>query len=345
MKHTDMLEWMNDLNPKYLTEAQPTVQQPQIQMRRMFRRMMPALIAAAVAAVSLTVGVTAYISRNTQMLDSFFGENAEEKVTLAELPEPVVYENDSVRLTVETELDDGIRHALLLSCETLDGVPYDWKDCHMGSDVLRKDGSRAPFSYGGFGFGWDENSTVMQYEDDFPKYWVYYFDCEDIAGETANGESLSFTFAPYDEENHPDNMLEGIRIPLHTEQNVEVAAFETPEGFTYQLSCFELIYTGPCENVEIRKYPQEVTPSSESEQLPSEEEILAYQEKTEEKYLIFNDGTRKKLDPQSSSGWYLRDESGARTDVWRRCDTEFDFVDLDEIAATEIFGEIYPIIR
>lgn len=330
MKNTDMLEWMNDLDPKYLTEAQ----QPQIQVRKKPRRVMPALIAAAVAAVCLTAGVSAYISRNTQMLDIFFGENAEEKVTLAALPEPVVYENDYVRLTVETELDDGIRHALLLSCETLDGVPYDWKDRHMGSDVLREDGSRVFFSYGGFGFGWDENSTVMQYEDDFPKYWVYYLECEDIAGETANGESLYFTFAPYDEENHPDNMLEGIRIPLHTEQNVEVAEFETPESFTYQLSCFELIYTGPYEDTDAPMY------------LPdSDEEVQAKIDRREDKYIIFQDGTRRKLEGKSASSSYERDENGEYTGNWRYCDTEFDFVDLDEVAAIEICGETYPIIR
>lgn len=327
MKNTDMLEWMNDLDAKYLTEAQPMAQQPQIQVRKQPRRMMPALIAAAVAAVCLTAGVSAYISRNTQLLDNFFGENAEENVTLAALPEPVVYENDYVRLTVETELDDGIRHALLLSCETLDGQQFDWNDINMGSEVQYADGTFIPLNYGGFGFGWDENSTVMQYEDDFAKYWVYYLDCDDLA----SYEDIYLTFAPYDEERNPDNILEGIQIPLHTEQNVELAEFETPEGFTYRLSCFELIYTGPYEDTEAPMYLPE-----------SDEEAMENIDYRAEKYVIFNDGTRRKLESKSADGRYERDETGEYTGNWRYCDTQFDFVDLDEVAAIEIYGETYP---
>lgn len=341
MKNTEMLEWMNDLDPKYLTEAEPTAQQPQITVRKKPRRLMPALIAAAVAAAALTAGVSAYISRNTDMLESFFGQNAEEQVTLAELPEPVVYENDYVRLTVETELDDGIRHAILLSCETLDGQPFDWNNFYHAdgrANMRFEDGTLTPCSLNGFGFGWDENSRIMLHDDDFPKYWVYYFDYVDDLDELADRGQMYFMF----EQRHPAEDTENrlIQIPLNVGQNVKLAEFETPEDFTYQLSCFELIYTGPEENSELPAASHDIFHGD----VEDDAEYQAYLEQHNDKYLIFNDGTRRQLNADSGSGLAQTDD-GNFTGIWRWCDTEFDFVDTDEVAAIEICGVTYPKIQ
>lgn len=56
MKNTDMLEWMNDLDVKYLTEACP----PTIRQHRAKRRLMTILIAAAVAAVCMAAAAAVY---------------------------------------------------------------------------------------------------------------------------------------------------------------------------------------------------------------------------------------------------------------------------------------------
>ena len=123
MKSTDMLEWMNGLNARYLAESE----QPAIRQHK--KRLMPALIAAAAAAVCLTVGVGAYMRYNREMVQFGFGTLGEARMAELAAPEPVTCSNGRVSVTVENVLSDGKQAMLLLTLEPVDkSQPFDWTE-------------------------------------------------------------------------------------------------------------------------------------------------------------------------------------------------------------------------
>ncbi|HAM67994.1 MAG TPA: hypothetical protein DCP68_00045, partial [Ruminococcus sp.] len=119
---------------------------------RQKRHRLPVIAAAVAAAVCLTVGASALAARNKHLLDSFFGNQGADQVSMAELPAPVVYETGDVTLTVETEIDDGMNRLFLISAADKNGNPPDFMD--MMSKTVHADGSLTQFGTGGFGFGY-----------------------------------------------------------------------------------------------------------------------------------------------------------------------------------------------
>ena len=100
MKNTDMLEWMNDLDGRFLTEAE----QPAVKAVHKRRRIVPALIAAAAAVVCMIAGVSAAIGRNTELLEKWFGKGAES--SLGNLPEPKTYNHPDRRTHINMATND-----------------------------------------------------------------------------------------------------------------------------------------------------------------------------------------------------------------------------------------------
>lgn len=304
MKSMDMLEWMNDLDAKYLAEAAP----PESRIRhRRTRRTAPALIAAAAAVLCLTVGAGAYVRRNTDLLDQWFGAGGEASVTEAALPKPVVYENKHVRLTAETELDDGVKHIVLLSCERLDGTPFDdfWHNGTHTAFVNEAGELRGTSGGGAFSFGYPDSEDPMH----LPKYLAAYEYTADLEAGADHLEFQQFGFAA---EQGKENLLEGIRIPLHAGKNTALADFETVGGIHLQLSCFELLYEGA---------------------EPDDPFVPAV--------LIFKDGSRKTLEPKCTDSHPIRDENGNETADCRISYTEFDYVDVSTVTAIEFGGVRY----
>ncbi len=227
MKNTEMLKWMSGLDAAFLDEAE----QPAI--RKHSKKRLPVMIAAAAAAVCMAIGVSAFAvkARNSHMLTKYFGESGESKLTAAGLPAPVSYENGSVILTVETEIDDGINHLLLISGTDKNGTPFDW----FGPNtlfVIREDGTYYPLGHSGSGFGWkDDCVTPEDYRSDYPKYWSFVISSEELA---KADQPLYLKFDSYSD----------IRIPIGTEKNTGSVDFTDGSGTVYSLSCFELVYTG-----------------------------------------------------------------------------------------------------
>ncbi|MBQ8922710.1 MAG: hypothetical protein IJ060_11255 [Oscillospiraceae bacterium] len=273
-------------------------------------------IAAAAAVVCLTVGASAAIGRNSHLLTRFFGDKGESAVAEAALPEPVVYENDKMRLTVETEIDDGVRHLILLSGTTLDGEPFDWHPSGAFTKLVRADGSAVQSAMGGSGFGWNENRlTAEDYVNDYPKYFAYFIpDCD------LEGEQCWLTFTMYDETRADENPAAGIRIPVNTKQNTPLVQFTNGSDTEYALSGFELISTGAVPWGE----------DPDSDMLDENTRIL-----------ILRDGTRIALNQKAGSGYYLSDETGHQSGMYRTYLTEFDWVDVSQVAAVEIDGKVY----
>lgn len=211
-------------------------------------RALGVLIAAAVAAVGATVGVSAYINRNNDMLNNIFGVGGAEQVSLAELPAPVQYANENACITVETVLNDGIRAWVLLSGTLPDGTLYDW---HVPSRTVYEDGTTAFKTYNGSGFDFVEDRDANQEEHSgtrpWAKYWVYEFELSEFAED----EPIYLAFQPYDDTE--ENPLEGIRIPLNDmldAQNTPTATFTSESGAQIQLSDFEIVYDMPKDDTD-----------------------------------------------------------------------------------------------
>ena len=123
MKNTDMLEWMGDLDAKYLREAQ----QPLIRQHKTNRKRLPAIIAAVAAAACLAIGVGAYVRYNQQMVQFGFGTLGEARIAELSEPHPVTCDNGTMSVTVENVLSDGKQAMLLTTIEPVDkSVPFDW---------------------------------------------------------------------------------------------------------------------------------------------------------------------------------------------------------------------------
>jgi hypothetical protein len=255
-----MLEWLTDLDGRFLTEAE----QPAIRVTHRRRRLVPALIAAAAAVVCMTAGVSASLSRNTDLLTKWFGKDAES--SLSALPEPKVYENGQVRVTVETELDDGINHMLLVSIETPDGEPYqaplyDWQDVEGNPIRLQQsimtygyDAVHHGFSsigqiteFGGFDFRRSPEDHSETPDGTIPEYRLGSYMAIRIPYAQFDEGDFSFKLmfrnmegTEIDIDDPDDNPFAGISIPVHKGQNTECAVYRAENGNECRLSCFEL---------------------------------------------------------------------------------------------------------
>ena len=270
---------------------------------RQKRRRLPVIAAAVAAAVCLTVGASALAARNTHLLDSFFGNQGADQVSMAELPAPVVYETGDVTLTVETEIDDGMNRLYLISAADKNGNPPDFMD--MMSKTVHADGSLTQFGCGGFGFGYHPAGEETAARPEYLAYFVEYADREE--------SDCFLTFRGF-----PD-----IRIPIQPEQNTPVAEFSDGSDTVYRLSCFELVYTG--------KEPPAgyLEPVGDPVNEP-------------ERWLIYADGTKKQLDNQSAGITELRDENGNPTGRYRAYYSHKEYLDISDVTAVEIGGTVYP---
>jgi len=300
------------MKPETLTDAIGMIDDDLIvnaRARRPVRRkrfLMPG-IAAAAAAIALTVGASAAFGRNPHLLTRWFGEKGESVAAEEQFPAPVSYENDRMRLTVETEIDDGFRHLILLSGTTLDGEPFNWHPDGVMAALVRTDGSVVPSEMGRSGFGWNENCLTMEdYVNDYPKYLA----CVIPAGDLEK-EQCYLTFRLYDESKSTDNPAAGIRIPVGHGQNTPLVHFTNGGDTEISLSGFELISIGTLTDIDC------------------------------ECAVILRDGTRIKLDPKSADGRPLTDENGGESDVYRTARWEFDWIDVTQVAAVEVNGERY----
>ena len=291
MKNTDMLEWMNDLDGRFLTEAE----QPAVKAVHKRRRIVPALIAAAAAVVCMTAGVSAAIGRNTELLEKWFGKGAES--SLGNLPEPKTYENGQVRVTVETELDDGFTHMVLLSAAYPDGTKYNLFDAGIGSVIQYADGRRAATSHNasGFGFRHDETGSVNM------DYLTCTIDCAAIEHDT-----MYLILTNYDTDK--PCIFDGIRIPLHAEQNTAAVTFTAPDGNDFLLSGFEAVTTGNSA-IKLNEAP----------------------------VLTFLDGTQMTLGAKSVAELPLKDQADRKQYTF----TEFKWIDVENIAAITFRGQTY----
>jgi hypothetical protein len=236
------------------------------------------------------------------LLDSFFGNDGADQVSMAELPAPVVYETGDVTLTVETEIDDGMNRLFLISAADKNGHTPDFMD--MMSKTVHADGSLTEFGCGGFGFGYHPETEAAT-GPEYLAYFVEYADRED--------SDCFLTFRGF-----PD-----IRIPIRPEQNTPVAEFSDGSDTVYRLSCFELVYTG--------KEPPAgyLEPVGDPVNEPK-------------RWLIYADGTKKQLDNQSAGMTELRDENGIETGVYRAYYSHKEYLDISDVTAVEIGGTVYP---
>lgn len=291
MKNTDMLEWMTDLDGRFLSEAE----RPAVKVTHKRRRYLPALIAAAAAVVCMTAGVSAALSRNTDLLGQWFGSDAAD--SLSNLPEPKTYENGQVRVTVETELDDGFTHMVMLSAAYPDGTKYNLLESAIGSEIQYADGRWAATEHGasGFGFHHDETGSVNM------DYLTCTIDCATIEHDT-----MYLVLTNYDSDK--PCIFDGIRIPLHAEQNTATVTFTAPDGNHFLLSGFEAVTTGKGVN-NLDNQP----------------------------ILTFLDGRHMTLNAKSVAELPLKEQADRNQYTY----TQFKWIDVDNIAAVTFRGQTY----
>ena len=252
MKNTDMLEWMNDLDAKYLTEAaEPAVRQH----RR--HRLFPALTAAAIAAVCMAAGVSAYGIYHKESVQKYFGISGEESASAYVQPQTAQFSNGRVNFTVDTLLFDGHSAEVVVTLESLDPAvtfPHDdgympeilcnadWEPIERDVNRLTPDGKKLT-GYGCYAFYHDADlpSNLCRYVMEFQNMedWI--------------GETLYFRFAEKgDPEYYNVNpcsaraLLDGLRIELPMEPNCTAYTMTAEDGSTLLLSDFELLL--PPEN-------------------------------------------------------------------------------------------------
>lgn len=252
MKNTDMLEWMNDLDAKYLAEAE----QPAIRQHKK-RRMMPALIAAAAAVAVMTAGVGAYMTYNKQMVQFGFGTLGEAQMAELVAPQPVTYDNGIMSVTIENVLSDGIQAMILMTVEPVDPNA----DIAMPNGLSAEEGgvSLRDFMRNEFVIG-DTVSENIAYNDFCGEstwaaqeaagqrwYKVFYTLPEDVSeDDLANAE---FNFVKKDVETEEKTfvhgeLFEGISIPVDLRQNVDALQMQSEDGRELTLSPFELYEIG-----------------------------------------------------------------------------------------------------
>ena len=240
MKSTDMLEWMNGLNARYLAESE----QPAIRQHK--KRLMPALIAAAAAAVCLTVGVGAYMRYNREMVQFGFGTLGEARMAELAAPEPVTCSNGKVSVTVENVLSDGKQAMLLLTLEPVDkSQPFDWSEF----DEEQNHAMRNRFLIGGEEYqsdiatgrpsenvfsddGTNEAYEIMKAAD---QRWIkMYFTLPEDASDEALADAGLECFLDVVDANGQQyvngDLLADISIPVDLRQNLDVVQMRSEDG-------------------------------------------------------------------------------------------------------------------
>lgn len=253
MKNTEMLEWMNDLDAKYLTEAaQPVIRQHKK------RRLMPALIAAAAAVAVMTAGVGAYMTYNKQMVQFGFGTLGEARMAELVAPEPVTYDNGIMSVTIENVLSDGVQAMILMTVEPVD------KDADfVFPDMDPENFSFSDFMRNEFVIG-DSMSDSICYSEfscdpDYPEileaqnaagqrwYKVFYTLPEDASEDDLANAHFNFEKVVVETEEKTfvhGELFEGISIPVDLRQNVDALQMQSEDGRELTLSPFELYEVG-----------------------------------------------------------------------------------------------------
>ena len=227
MMNTDMLEWMNDIDAKYLLEAeQPVIRQHR---RGSLRKTLPAVIAAAAAVTGVTVSVSAAVAHNIDALRVYFGSGASSIADDTRLPGAAVYANDNVSVTVETVINDGMKQLILLTAQYADGTYEEDPLSFCQTAVLNADGlvSDVEFLY----------RIDIEEDTNGAKPTILQFD----ANAADAGETLYLAFSG--DEQHPgSDLFDGIQIPITFTQNTAPALYAAENGAVIRLSEFELVY-------------------------------------------------------------------------------------------------------
>ena len=245
MKNTDMLEWLNDLDAKYLTEAE----QPVIRQHKK-HRLMPALIAAAAAIAVMTAGVGAYMTYNKQMVQFGFGTLGEARMAELAAPEPVTYDNGIMSVTIENILSDGIQAMILMTVEPMD----------KNAEIAMPDGENvrlSEFMQNEFVIGNTVSNSICYC--DFSEHWekqkadgqrwykVFYTLPEDAAEEELANAQFNFVKEEYEKDGETftrGELFEGISVPVDLRQNVDAVRMQSEDGRELTLSAFELYEVG-----------------------------------------------------------------------------------------------------
>lgn len=254
MKSTDMLEWMNGLDARYLAESE----QPAIRQHK--KRLMPALIAAAAAAVCLTVGVGAYMCYNREMVQFGFGTLGEARMAELAAPEPVTCSNGRVSVTVENVLSDGKQAMLLLTLEPVDKTqPFDWTEFDedqnhamrnrflIGGEEYQSDIATGRPSENVFSEdGTNEAYEIMKAAD---QRWIkMYFTLPEDASDKALADAVFECFTDAADANGQQyvngDLFAGISIPVDLRQNADTVLMRSDDGKELTLSPFELYMVG-----------------------------------------------------------------------------------------------------
>ena len=245
MKNTDMLEWMSDLDTKYLSETEhPVIHHTQK------RRIMPALIAAAAAVACLTVGAGAYMSYNKQMVQFGFGTLGEARMAELAAPEPVTYDNGVMSVTIENVLSDGIQAMLLMTVEPADknaDIALPDNENIMLSDFMLNEfviGHEASHSicYSDFYDAWAEQDAAGQ-----RWYKVFYKLPENASEDDLANAQFNFVKEIYEKDAQTfvrGELFEGISIPVDLRQNVDAVRMRSESGRELILSPYEMYEVG-----------------------------------------------------------------------------------------------------
>ncbi|MCQ2416638.1 MAG: hypothetical protein MJ071_02370 [Oscillospiraceae bacterium] len=308
MRVETMIEAIGMIDDDMILEARKVRLKKPVQRRNRIA----AMLSVAAAAACLTAGVCANVGRDSDLLNQWFGAEGEQSVSQDNLPAPIVFENENMRVILETEIDDGIAHLALLSFENLDGTPFEqYVSSGMYTMYVTENGEMSnTLRSSAFGFRYKADNEIPA-----PGCLAAIVDYDSTLIEPTY---MTFVQMGATEQITP-NLLEGIRIPLHFGKNTGLLSFEAENDIQFRLSCFELECICPGEEYETME-------SSLWNNKP---------------VLILNDGTRKILDARGSGAGPLSDDSG----YWRISFTGFDYQDISQVAALEYRGRVYPVSR
>lgn len=248
MNNMDMLEWMNDLDAKYLYEAK----QPAIQQTKSRRRLIPTLVAAAAASLCLTVGVCAYINYNKQMVQFGFGTLGEARMAELVAPEPVTYDNGIMSVTVENVLSDGVQAMLLLTVEPVDKTmeiaypDHSVNEFIQNEIVIGDETYRSHIAINDYWGPWEQMDAAGQ-----RWYKVFFTLPENVSEEELANARFNYVKEVWekDGETHTrGELFDGISIPIDMRQNTDAIKMQSEDGLEMTLSGFELYQVGYLSN-------------------------------------------------------------------------------------------------
>lgn len=255
MKNTEMLEWMNGLDAKYLTEAAHPV------IRQKKRRMLPALIAAAAAAACMTAGVFAYGLYHKESVQQYLGTAGEELFSEYAVKGTNTFSNDRASVTVDALLYDGYSAYAVMTIEAFDPsvtVRWDWNPlperiCDADGNAVERDENRryegkliGSITAGGY---WDREALPSNQG----KFWVNFGDMRDWNGETLHMKYEDQAWQRQVDQETLDgiknneaakayyDLLRGLQVDFTFEKNCECYTMTAKDGSQVQLSDFEVI--------------------------------------------------------------------------------------------------------